>query len=82
MLVTAAPEQHGEPPADLYDPGVAKTERIGVEAARKVLGQQLDKAKADGLHTIIAKRGTDEGALVPMDWYRRAREALGDPTDL
>jgi prevent-host-death family protein len=82
VTVPATAEQHGDPYADLYDPGVANTERIGVEAARKVLGRIVDKVKDEGVHTIIGKRGSDVVAIVPMDWYRRAREALGDPTDL
>lgn len=61
---------------------MANTERTGVEAARKVLGKIVDKTKAEGVHTIIAKHGADAVAIVPMDWYRQARAALGDPTDL
>lgn len=82
MSVSTTSDQYGSPTADLYDPDVATTERIGVEAARKVLGQRLDLAKKEGVHTILAKHGADAGAIVPMDWYRLAREALGDPTDL
>jgi hypothetical protein len=75
-------QQHGSPTGNLYDPDMAKTERMGVEAARKVLGPRVDLAKNEGVHTVIAKHGNDEAALVPMAWYRKAREALGDPTDL
>lgn len=82
MVSLVVPDPYGGPRGDLYDPDMAKTERMGVEAARKVLGARIDLAKADGTHTVIAKHGSDEVALVPMDWYRQAREALGDPTDL
>lgn len=74
--------QYEGPGGDLYDPDVAKTERMGIEAARKALGRRLDAAKNDGVHTVLAKHSTDEAVIVPMDWYRQAREALGDPTDL
>lgn len=77
---TAAP--HGRATGTLYDPDVAKTERMSVEEVRRVLGQRLDKARDEGLHTVLAKHTRDTGVIVPMDWYRRAREALGDPTDL
>ncbi|MEU8157985.1 hypothetical protein AB0B94_30400 [Micromonospora sp. NPDC048986] len=61
---------------------MAKTERMGVEAARKVLGLRVDLARNEGVHTVIAKHAKDEAVVVPMEWYRLAREALGDPTDL
>lgn len=82
MADRPTPNQYGSPTAELYDPDVANTERLGVEAARKVLGPRLEKAKVEGVHTIIAKHGADIGVIVPMDWYRQARRALNDPTDL
>lgn len=82
MVSLVATDPYGGPRGDLYDPGMAKTERMGVEAARKVLGARVDLAKADGTHTVIAKHAVDEAVLVPMEWYRQARQALGDPTDL
>lgn len=82
MPPLVAPDLYRSPTGDLYDPDMAKTERMGVEAVRKVLGPRVDLAKKEGVHTVIAKHGSDEAALVPMAWYRQAREALGDPTDL
>lgn len=82
MVSLVVPDLYGGPRGDLYDPDMAKTERMGVEAARKVLGPRVDLAKTEGVHTVIGKHGNDEAVLVPMSWYRQAREALGDPTDL
>ena len=82
MAASATSEQYGTPTGNLYDPGVANTERTGVEAARKVLGKIVDRIRATGVHVIVGKHGSDAVAIVPMDWYSDAREALGDPTDL
>lgn len=82
MLINVLPTPYGGPYGDLYDPAMAKTELMGVEALRKVLGVRLDLGKKDGTHTVATKHGAAEGVLVPMAWYRKAREALKDPTDL
>lgn len=57
-------------------------EVMPIEEARKVLGQRLSKAHDEGMHTAIARHGTVMGVIVPIDWYRRARQLDGDPTDL
>jgi hypothetical protein len=59
-----------------------KTELMGIEAARLPLGKRSALAKEEGVHTVLTRFGQPETALVPMEWYRRAREALGEPTDL
>ena len=82
MSREAVAASHGGPTGTLYDPDVAKTERMSVEEARRVLGKRLDLARDEELHTVLAKHTRDTGVIVPMDWYRRAREALSDPTDL
>jgi hypothetical protein len=82
VSITTEAAPYGGPYGDLYDPAMAKTELMGVEALRKVLGARLDLAKKDGTHIVATKHGVAEGVLVPMDWYRKAREALKDPTDL
>lgn len=82
MLIVSEGDAPGVPAGSLYDPAMAKTERVNVEKTRQTLGHRLDMGEKDGVHTIVAKHGRDAGVLVPMDWYRQAREALGDPTDL
>lgn len=72
----------GSPCGNLYDPDMPKTKPMGVEALRKVLGPEIEKAATDGTHIVANKRGVNLGVFVPMDWYRRAREATGEPTDL
>jgi hypothetical protein len=59
-----------------------KTELMGIEKARLVLGDRSKLAKEEGTHTVLTRFGQAESTVVPMEWYRRAREALGEPTDL
>lgn len=55
---------------------------VGVEEARKNLGRLLIAADERGVSTVITVHGRPEGVLVGPEWYRQAREALDDPTDL
>jgi hypothetical protein len=82
MITIVTPAPYCSPYGNLYDLDMAKTEPMGVEALRKVLGPRLEKLKADGVHIVATKHGAAQGVVVPMEWYRRAREALKDPTDL
>lgn len=66
----------------LYASVMARTEFMGVEAARKVLGQRVDAAKGQGDRTVITKHGQPQAILIDMEWFRRASEAMGEPTDL
>lgn len=66
----------------LYDPDVARTELMGVEETRKALSERLKKAEEEDLHTVMTRHGKTRGVIVDIDWYRRARESLGEPTDL
>ena len=75
--------QYVSPEESLYAADVAKTEMMGVERARQTLGDRLRKANAEEeIHTVVTKHGRPDGLIVGMEWYRRAREALGEPTDL
>lgn len=68
---------------NLYAAGMARTELMGIEKSRQTLGERLREANSkDEVHTVVTKHGKPDGAIVGMDWYRRAREALGEPTDL
>lgn len=81
MSITLQAPPYGSPYGERYDPDMPKTKTMGVEALRKVLGQELEKASADETHVFVQKHGVDRGVFVPMEWYRRAREALNEPTD-
>jgi hypothetical protein len=74
----------GSPHKDRYDPAVPKMKRRSVEEARADLGR-LIAAGAEGKldeHSPVSRHGRVGVVIVPLDWYRQAREALGDPTDL
>lgn len=73
---------YGTSQAGLYAADVASTELMGVEEARKKLGERVDFAADDELHTVVTKHGQPAAVLVDIAWYTRAREALGDPTDI
>lgn len=82
MAITRETEAYGSPHGMPYDPDVAKVQRMSVEKARPKLGQVINAAQTDDVHTVIARHSTDIAVVVPMDWYRRMRELDGDPTDL
>jgi hypothetical protein len=74
----------GSPHENLYDPDVAQMKRRSVEDVRKEVGR-LATAAAEGKldeHTLVTRHGHVGLVIVPLDWYRDARAALGDPTDL
>lgn len=70
------------PQGDPYAAEVATTELMGVEDARKKLGERIDFARDGELHTVVTRHGQPAAVLVDMAWYVRARESLGDPTDI
>lgn len=53
-----------------------------MEKTRQSLSTRLRTANEDQVHTVVTIHGKPDGAVVGMDWYRRARAALGEPTDL
>ncbi|MFC0504254.1 hypothetical protein [Micromonospora costi] len=61
-----------------------KVERVSVETVRKEIGEWAKQAASGPLdsHKLVGRHSTDSLVVVELDWYRRAREALGDPTDL
>ena len=82
MVTTRTADPYGIPDGTPYDPDVAKVQRTSVERARAKLGQIIDTARDESVHTVIARHTTDVAVVVPLDWYRRMRELDGDPTDL
>ena len=73
----------GTPTGTPYDAGM-KVERVSVETVRKDIGQWAVQAGEQPLdsHKVITRHGAERLVVVDMDWYRRARKALKDPTDL
>lgn len=72
----------GTPGATLYAADVATTELLGVEDTRKGLSGRVRAAEESETHTVITMHGQPSAVLVDIAWYRRARESLGDPTDI
>jgi len=61
---------------------MASTELMSVEEARAVLSTRFKRAREAELHTIVTKHGEPDGVLVDFAWYKKAREALGEPTEV
>lgn len=73
---------YGSAPGSLYAADMATTELMGVEVARKILGDRIREAEENERHTVVTKHGQPAAVLVDIAWYARARESLGDPTDI
>jgi PHD/YefM family antitoxin component YafN of YafNO toxin-antitoxin module len=72
----------GNPIETLYSPDMAKTEMLGVEDTRKAFSARIIAADSDEIHTVVTLHGQPAAVLVDVSWYARAREALGEPTDI
>lgn len=66
----------------LYDPDMTRTELKGVEETRKTLTERIEMAEEKGTHTVVTRHGRARAVLVGIEWYREARTARGEPTDL
>lgn len=83
MQTIATGSPPGSPNAGRYDLSMAtKTVLMGIEKVRLILGDRSKVAAETGEHTIMTRFGQSESAIVPMEWYRKARKSLGEPTDL
>lgn len=82
MTQTSQTQPYESPPGALYDPAVAKMQRLSVENARRTFGDVIKSAAEQQVHTVVTRHGADMAVVVDRDFYRRAREALGDPTEL
>lgn len=69
-------------PTDLYALLMAKRELLGVQEMRENLRDRVDQAIEQGVHTVVSRHARAVAVLVDIDWYRRAAESLGEPTDL
>ncbi|MEU4558580.1 hypothetical protein AB0F72_09320 [Actinoplanes sp. NPDC023936] len=80
MSIIVTGQAQGTPYGSLYDHDV-RMKPMGVEALRKTLGPEIQQATEEEAHIVVQKHGKDLGVFVPMAWYRKAREAMGEPTD-
>lgn len=84
-MTQTAPERvsPGSPQEVRYHDDV-KMRQMSVEEVRKDLGSLVKKG-ADGEldeHIPVTRHGKVGLLVVDVDWYRKARKALKDPTDL
>lgn len=49
----------------------------GIDAIRNKLGDYVNAALYRGEHTVITRAGKPAAVIVPVEWYEKAREALG-----
>lgn len=84
MTVTAAPDlyarPHGTPIRNPYDFDVAKRELMGIQELRLHLKTVVDLVLS-GTHVVFTRHNKRVAVLVPMDWYRKAAESVGEPTE-
>lgn len=57
---------------------VAGVEVIGIDRARGDLGGIVDRARLKGEHTVITRAGKPAAVVVPVDWYEKAKAAIGE----
>lgn len=74
-------EPHSGPRASRYAADMAKRVLMGIQSFRTALADRVKEGAEKGEHTVVQQRGTPVGAYVPIDWYRRAAAALGEPTE-
>jgi prevent-host-death family protein len=48
-------------------------EEIGLEEARRTLGEIVDRARLAQQHTLITRQGKPAAVVVAPDWYEQAR---------
>lgn len=82
MATAVLPETYESPEGSRYPGDVARTQLLSIEKTRAKLGERVDLAQEQELHTVVTRHGEIAACLVDVDWYRRARAALADPTDL
>ena len=53
-------------------------EELGIEEARRKLGDIINRARIAGERTVITRNGTPAVVVVPVEWYLKVRQAMGD----
>lgn len=52
--------------------------QVKSDKARRTLGELLDAVKHHGEHVEIIRYTKPDAVLVPVEWYERAKAALGE----
>lgn len=81
MTITTDPALYAARYRNRYHLDVAKRELMGIQELRLHIKERVD-AVQNGTHTVFTRHGKPVAVLVDMNWYRRAAEAIGEPTDL
>ena len=53
-------------------------EELGIEEARRKLGDIVSRARIAGERTVITRNGTPAVVVVPVEWYLKVKQELGD----
>lgn len=81
MTIAHVPPMYGEPHDALYAADMVKRVLLGIQDFRTALAARVKAGAATGEHTVLQMRGKPVGVYVPIDWYRRAAEAVEEPTE-
>lgn len=79
MTVEMAVLPYGSKCAPMYPPGMAKRVLMGIQEFRLNLRARVLAGRDLGEHTLVSSRGKPVGVYVPMEWYRRASDGMGEP---
>ncbi len=67
---------HGIP----YALPVATRVLMGIQTLRRNLRARVEDVQNNGMHIFFGRHSKPVAVLVDVEWYRRAAEALGEPT--
>ena len=81
MPVTAT-EVYAQSSTCLYDSPMAKERMISARDARNGFSEVISAAEHDEIHHVVVRHSKTAAIVVPPEWYRAARHALGDPTNV
>lgn len=51
---------------------------MGIEEARRALGDIVDRARLLAESTVITRQGKPAAVVVSIDWYQQAKDLLGN----
>lgn len=79
MTVEAVRLPYGSNCGSGYPARMAKRVLMGIQEFRLNLRPRVLAGRDHAEHTLITSRGKPVGVYVPIDWYQRASEGMGEP---